>query len=408
MPAAASETALRAEAAAGPGAARGAPPAADRVGLRYEGCRFSVRASDVEDLRWLAGFLASGFEEAPAAPADHEVELVVGAEACDALSSEEARDVASLEGFAADSDPILLERIADDGARAVYRDPRHPILFRVERGAARVEVLARERSRSARTALMRVVRELAMARVVRTGGVLVHGAVVATPRGAVVLAGPKRSGKTTLLLALLLAREGAYVANDRCVLREEGGALSVRGLPTIVSLRRDALERFPAARARLAEVRPEVAAAWEAGGASGPGATLEAPRASVSPPELLRLLGAAPAASSAPLRALVFPRIGGGPRALSLRRLEPEEALRRFEAGLFRAGRASPLAEVFVPADASEVAELARASAARLGRRVAAEIPCFECAIGGEGAPSAEECRALVEAIAADPEEVVR
>jgi energy-coupling factor transporter ATP-binding protein EcfA2 len=234
---------------------------------------------------------------------------------------------------------------------------------------------------------MRVVRELAMARTVSTGGLLVHAAAVRTAGGGVVvLCGPKGSGKTTLVMSLLVHAPGAaYVANDRCVVRANGSgtAATVRGLPTLVSIRSDTLERFPVVRARLDGVRPEAASR---------------PRATVTPPEFLELVGRPARAPGGPLLALVFPRVGAGPNRLALRRLGPAEAEARLREGLFRAGRTSPLGDVFVPpgAEPAAVAGRVREEADRAVRRLAADVPCFECLLGGGAPPGAAECRALL------------
>jgi hypothetical protein len=230
---------------------------------------------------------------------------------------------------------------------------------------------------------MRVVRELTMERVVASGGLLLHAAALAGARGSVALCGPKRSGKTTLLMALLSSGAGAYVANDRCVLRGTDGRASLRGLPTLVSIRRDTLERFPAAQARLASVRPD---------ADG-GERAERPNVSLSPPEFCELLGGCPRASGGPLLALLFPRIGDAPTPLRAQRLAQGEALARLRAGLFRAGHASPLGEVFAPGRAPAPSDASLAA-------LAARVPAYDCLLAGDAAPDAEACRRLLASLA--------
>jgi len=371
-----------------------------RIGLAFDGGRIAVSSDDAQELRRLQEFFDCGFEDAPSLACERSVDVVVDPDAFDRLAPVAAPSEGPLvEGFAGDVSSVMLRRLAPDGPREVYLDPRGALLLVVSADGARVEIVVRERTRALFTPLMRTVRELAMARTVATGGVLVHGAAVLAGRGSIVLSGPKRSGKTTLLMALLLEGGVAYVANDRCVLRPDGAGASVLGLPTIVSVRRDSLERFPSARARLAGIRPEVAAAWDAAPSTESDVAADRASAGMSPPELRRLLGAPACASGGPVAGLVFPRIEGGPSRLTMRRLGAEEALRRFEQGLFRAGHASPLGEVLLPRASGDLRSVAREAAARMGRRVAAEVPCFDCALGGDGPPSAEECRALVEAV---------
>jgi hypothetical protein len=289
------------------------------------------------------------------------------------------------EGFARDSEPALLERWPSSRPGRVFRDTRAPLFYEVSEDVHRVEILARERTRKTRTALMRVVRELAMDRVVATGGLLVHGSAVATGGGTVVMCGPRRSGKTTLLIALLHAPGTRYVANDRCVVRVGEGGATVRGLPTLVSIRRDTLDHFPEVRRRLAAARPDL----------GPGSE-ERPRFSLGPPELCALLGGCAREPGGPLQALVFPHVTADPARLGLRRLGAAEALERLRQGLFRAEHASPLGEVFASRDAGS-----RSASAGVERWLAERVACFECRLGGGAAPGPEECLDFLGKVAA-------
>jgi hypothetical protein len=96
------------------------------------------------------------------------------------------------------------------------------------------------------------VRELAANRAQRTGGLLLHAAAFAAGDQGIVVAGPKRAGKTTLLLHALSAASARYVSNDRVLVTADRGRAIARGVPTIVRVRRGALDRFPAVAARFA------------------------------------------------------------------------------------------------------------------------------------------------------------
>jgi hypothetical protein len=358
----------------------------ERSHLRFEDGGVTVTSSERGDLGWLSDFLACGFEEASASDCDRSVVLRVDAAGYDRLlASGRPGSGVRVEGFARDSAPVLLERWPSNGSTSVFRDPRRPIFYVVSENGARIEILARERGPKCRTTLMRVVRELTMDRVVATGGVLVHGAAIRVDGGVIAICGPKRSGKTTLLMALLMTPGTRYVANARCALRANGAGVSVRGLPTIVSIRRDGLERFPAARQRLSAVRPDLA------GHEQP----DRPNFSLSPPEFCALMNDCPRASGGPLLALIHPRITDDPTRLSLHRLDADEALERFRQGLFRAAHASPLGEAFASAAARE-ASFERESQ----RRIVESIPSFDVRLGAGGAPGTPECRDLLARIA--------
>jgi len=354
--------------------------------LRFEDFDVAVTSSERGDLGWLAAFLACGFEPVSGGACDRRVALTVDAAAYDRLLAKGRHGSgARVEGFARDAEPSLLERWPSNGTESVFHDARRPIFYVISEDAARVEIVARERTPKCRTTLMRVVRELAMDRVVATGGILVHGSVIRVDGGVVVMCGPKRSGKTTLLMSLLETPGTRYVANDRCVLRPTAAGVSVRGLPTLVSIRCDTLHCFPAARRRLAGIRPDLADV---------GLT-ERASFSLSPPEFCELMGDCPRESGGPLLALIFPRITDDPAPLTLRRLAAPEALARFRQGLFRAAHASPLGEAFVSRAAG-----AASSALEAHRWIAESVPGFDCRLGGGAAPGTEACRALLERVA--------
>ena len=353
--------------------------------LRFEDFDVAVTSSERGDLGWLAAFLACGFEPVSGSACDRRVGLTVDAAAYDRLFAKgRPGSGARVEGFARDAEPSLLERWPMNGMERVFHDTRRPIFYVISEDGARVEIVARERTPKCRSTLMRVVRELTMARVVATGGILVHGSVIRVDGGVVVMCGPKRSGKTTLLMSLLETAGTRYVANDRCVLRPTDTGVSVRGLPTLVSIRSDTLDFFPAARRRLAGIRPDLA---------GAGLT-EATSFSLSPPEFCELMGDCPRASGGPLLALIFPRITDDPAPLMLYPLAVPEALARFRQGLFRAAHASPLGDAFVSR-----AALAASSALEAHRRIAESVPGFDCQLGSGEAPGPQACRALLERV---------
>ncbi|MGH7786226.1 MAG: hypothetical protein ACRERC_05130 [Candidatus Binatia bacterium] len=356
------------------------------IDLGYEAYIVRAMSADASDLSWLASVLECGFDPVEGGTPHSEVTLTIDAVAHDALlAGGRSETAAEVETFAQDTGGYLCQPWSAGADALVIRDPQLPGFYRLSPARRAVEILARTHTLACRHALMRVVRELAMDRIVATGGVLVHGAAFHTDGGAVVVSGLKRRGKTSLLLALLQHTGVAYISNDRCVLRVDGAAASVRGLPTLVSITRSGLDAAPRFRQRLFALRPDLAARDAASVGFGP--------------DLFARVLDSPRAAAGPLAACLFPRVTANPERLVLHRLSIAEALAQLREGLFRATRATLLADVFSSATARGRSpwELGEATAHWL----AANCPCFLVELGGGAPPTAEECRALLAHVAA-------
>jgi hypothetical protein len=122
-----------------------------------------------------------------------------------------------------------------------------------------VEVVARPGDLRVRIALLRIVREIATAHAHsrrRTLGL--HAAAFAARGRACLVVGPKRSGKTTLLVHALSSGNAVLLANDRVLVdatEETGLAL---GVPAVISLRQGTLGRFPGLRGSASSPRKPV------------------------------------------------------------------------------------------------------------------------------------------------------
>lgn len=354
------------------------------VDLKFEAYVVRATSSEPQDLAWLAAMLECGFEPADGAAPHAEVTLTIDAAAHDALLEGGRTETGPpVEAFAQDADRYVCEPWRADGGESVLRDPRLRGFYRLTDGGRAVEILVRAHTGACRHALMRVVRELTMDHVVATGAVLVHGAAVATERGAIVISGPKRHGKTTLLMSLLEHSGVAYMSNDRCVLRAGDAAATVRGLPTFISITRRGLDACPDVRARLFALRPDLAKA----DAASVGFT----------PDLFVELFSVPRTASASLAAFLFPRVTANAERLVLHRLSPADALAQFRAGLFRAVQPTVLGDVF--ASASTRGRTPWETAETAGRWVSAHLPCFAVELGGDRPPTAEDCAALLDRV---------
>lgn len=235
---------------------------------------------------------------------------------------------------------------------------------------AGVDIIADGSNLWSRVALFRVVRELALAKG-RGHTLPLHAAAVIVGSRGVLLAGPKRAGKTSLLCHLL-GHEGALlVANDRVTVRDMDKPASFTGVPTIVKVREGTVHLF---RDRLARADRHGDLACRRDG-EPPGDDELAGGLLMNPAQFADLVGRDRAAS-APLDAIVFPCVTEDPE-ISLSRLSPEAAGAHLVASLYGSRKDDVQVSALTPdAEVSPANYLERC--AHLARRV----PCFECHMG--------------------------
>jgi hypothetical protein len=352
--------------------------AADRAAVLALGdLRVLVESSDASHLTWLTEFLAPPFE--PCVDVEHDCRVT--------LIEDQARHRAmlalgpldgTLDAFALDTRVVSLPRWR--GAETRLFDPKPQVFYEMTTPPHAVTILSTPANPGGRTALMRVVRELATNRAQRTGQLLLHAAAFAVGDRGVLVAGPKLAGKTTLLVHLLRSGRARYVSNDRVLLDLARTPPRARGVPTIVALRQGTLDLFPALSTALTGARLhhrltiDEAARLTRGGdrlSNGP--------PGLSPAQLCEVLGVA-RLPECELGAVLFPCVTGERGALAVHRLDEAEAATRLAGALFGLPPGRWVSDVFaIPADPP-----APDLAARLAtcRSLAGRAPCFECRLG--------------------------
>lgn len=339
--------------------------------LDYAGCALDAGCDDAADLAWLREFLCPWFE--PVAQSDAAVARVVLSR--DAAELAALRAAGPLAGavpqpaFLADGAPLTLRPWAG-GAAPRFQDPAADAFVEApEPGVWRV--LAAPGAHFARVVWMRVLRELATLHVARRGAALLHAAAVEQGGAALAFVGPKRSGKTSCLLFALEAPGARFVANDR-LCTWDGEAPRVRGMPTIVSLRGDALAAFPALAQRVREADPRVASRPGENRAGQPEWPRRAGNAGLASAAFLAASRVA-ACAQGPLGLLVFPRVSQRPGGFACTRLPADEVLRRLRSADLLSG--APRGGPFEPAGSASDAPGADVWLPHLAERV----PGVEC-----------------------------
>jgi len=355
-----------------------------RLRLRHGPVAIDVLSDDAASLVWLAEFLGPAFAKRASGRPDHRVTFGVAP----ALYAKLARRLRGargrpLDGFGFDGRFSRHASVRDASGRTWVRDPYSAVFHGVDAAAREVLVAARHPGDRPRVALMRAVRELAVSALLRSGRLPIHGAAFVDRGGAVLICGPKRSGKTSLLVHAL-ERGGAFLSNDR-VFVDAARAATATPMPTIVMLRDGTLSRFPRLLADFERARYDRARTLRE---CEPGVARPEPlarrgfdRPGISPAQLCALLGA-PVRASARVRAILFPRVDARARGLELRALPPAAARARLARSLMKASHPTRLSALFSPGRRRETLP-ARAEREACGR-LAERVPAFECRLGAQ------------------------
>jgi hypothetical protein len=333
-----------------------------RTAFHFGPASLDVRVATGDDTdRWLEAFLAPAMAAgAPAdsAPADSglTVHARSSARECDEVDARAASASRRLACFAFDSRLVMFPGW-DAGASTLVADTARSCFYRLHDHG--VEVVGRPGQRGPRIGLMRVVREiLTVRRRAREAALDTHAAAFRLGERVVVLAGNKRSGKTTLLCHALASGRTALVANDRVFLTMDGDAVAASGVPTLVAVR-------PQSRQFIAALRREEPP-------EGVGT-----RVGTSLAQLAAQLSAS-CVAGAPLGAVVFPEISDHVSTWQLEPLPPEEGMSRLlQCSYGPRGRSART--VF---EERYGVDVAAADGGAIISRSARTVPFFRCILG--------------------------
>jgi hypothetical protein len=350
-----------------------------RRDFHFGGGTIGVEAAD-EPLAWLHEFVTPHFASPDGRAADRVVTLTIDPREHARLASHGPhRQRTTRPCFTLDSGIVCGQVWDVPGADEVVLDEERDAFYRRQRDEpGRIEVVVARDGTDARIAIMRAVREYAMAYARRSGWMLLHAAAVSIGNETFVIAGPKRAGKTTLLLHALRNERGAYLANDRVALASEPSGLTVHGIPTIVVVRRDSASRFAGLAAQLTDARYHYRDRV-ADGRAEPRAVTPMPAATwaLSPPQLCHLLDVESRAS-ARVTAVVFPSIGAHGGTM-LAKLGAQQALDAWRGALFRACPPGGLFSIGDDGGASP-----DVSVERLASAFATQVPSVACHVGAD------------------------
>ncbi len=296
----------------------------------------SVSSAGPADLEWLEENLCPAFEKQSRSGNGFHIHCTFDAARFDNLRGDtEVRSaqpaaIFSLDGCAA----TYPTWISGDQCKCVL-DTHLECIYVFDRTSDTISVVSKRWRPAIRIALFRVMREIASQRGLENGALHQHAAAASINGSGVLICGPKRAGKTTLLSQLLQA--GAhYIANDRSVIRLDGREAPIlSGMPTIVSVRENTMSLIDA-------FLPAHTGGWFARHTLGESllddrtaqAETEITALSISPAQYCHLLGQSQQAH-AMLKCLLFPRVDTSVAGIEVSELKPIEAEQRLESNAF-------------------------------------------------------------------------
>ncbi len=358
----------------------------------YPGGSISVATPDWPTLDWLTHFLTPSFRIAAGSQGRTRIQLTDDLQWFDQLKANMDRGETSLMTcFTRDGSFASFPAVATEADGTCLFDDQSQMLYRIQEDRRHVELVpARTQTKKGRRkALLRVVREIASVQSIDRRSLPVHGSCFAMDGQAVMLCGPKRSGKTTLLMDSL-RRGASFVSNDRVTVSAVADAPIAHGMPTIVNVRPDSLRFFPRLGLRYstaptfdrdlgddlesAEELPSQALGAESFADDSRPATK-----GLTPRRFCWLLQRQ-AMSSLPLRSIVFPRIDSTASGAALESIGTEQALSLLQQSLLTPGPHMQFPEAFA-AFAESKADLKR-STEDLCRMLVTQAACYVCRLG--------------------------
>jgi hypothetical protein len=365
--------------------------------LSFRGLELEICASVEAPLKWLEEFMSPSFAER-GCQSRKEIRLIVD----DRLYAQMLRLVPPapqtlVDCFTKDGAFEPFVALRDEQDRELLYSSQEECFLLPACDKERIDLLAPSDCWTTRRCLMRLVRELATIQALHQGDLFLHGAAVECRGDAIVLAGAKRSGKTTMLMNALRQGSTRYLSNDRIFIERTRDAIQARGMPTIVRVRPDSLAHVPGLKPPAWEHPYRyylTSSECEQRSALLQPAYQEPP--AMSPPQFCGWLGVE-MATKAPLRAIVFPRIDPAVSDYSLQPMRPADAEPLLAANAFFAGETGPVAKAFAPGWQGATLDLdrLRQSYHDLSRR----CTLLSCSIGTSAFTSPNVWNAIVSAV---------
>jgi hypothetical protein len=344
----------------------------------------NISGNDAADLDWLSEFLRPWCDMGPASPAPVRIRMVRSDSGVKALADDRHRHrdggghTRLTPCIRLDTQTILFEGWpGDDGLRLA--DPVTGCFFVVNGG--HVDIFAPRGDARSNLALLGVVREAVLGGISKSEAIVdLHAGGFVLDGRAVVVAGPKGAGKTSLLCHAIVSGGADLLANDRVLVRDRAGPVAC-GVPTVVSIRQTTVARFPELANHADDFPPlgwiDPSARHVQNDTALP--LSQASNLLLTPAGFAGRLGAA-RVGAAPLHAIVLPEVSHDAEGCALEALAGNAALGELDASLYGVAthREEPMLfqSLFGPADTGLPSMRQRLEG------LAAAVPVYRCRLG--------------------------
>jgi len=344
----------------------------------YEGLVVEAHCPDRSHLAWLEEFVSPHFELEKGGASHCRVSLIFDKARFDEVASKGPSGEKAA-AFVLDNSVVVLPLWNAEDAKRVVFDGKFELFYLVD--DQRVTLLARENRLTVRTPFMRVVREFAMNHAQNAGAFFLHASCFAVGDRAVIIAGAKNTGKTTLLMYALHDPSTRYLTNDRLLVSSGEGGFRLRGMPTILTVRERTFELLPGLRPSLFKRRFNFRSTLEEASEakSPPPRAWEDGRMGLTAAQACALLEKQLVPEARPV-AVLFPRITHREGSIDLFEVSGESAADRLLDCVFGARHLDVVSDLFnppVPSSGCSPSDLHR-----LCRELTATVDCFECRLG--------------------------
>ena len=358
---------------------------------RFNEIGFRLRSADTSALDWIEEFLSPAFPKSREQPEDRLFELRVDDREYDTHARRFSSSTETIDCFQMDGgfERLGIENLDED--IRLLSNPGQRVLYRIDDGLSRIECISPSSNPAKRKAFLRIVREFAMSRSWNRQRLIVHAAACSIGDRAILIAGAKQAGKTTLLLHCLRVPGIEILSGDRALLEtRKTRGFEVRGIPTFASIRPDTLVLLPDLGGVLRERVYDSKLTLEE--ATFPRSTTfpSAANTYLTPAQFADAVER-PLRESAELGAILFPRKADS-NQIGLVPLQAGVAAKRLHESLF-GGVSRGRTSVAIDPTARGASD---ASLFGLCEEIVSSTPAFECVVGNESFASASSAEDLI------------